>query len=323
MKIAMSRNRLVILSLGSVFALIGLVLASPLPFSTVPAGHAGVVKRLGSDARITGAGLVWKLPVLERIEPVSTQTQLFSFPAIASRSADGENFAPHVRLTYRVMPEKLLELRAKQDWDLIGKLIGPVVLNTTRELGSKTSSNDLYATYGIDFANALKFAIKAAMPEGVSIENITVESLGFSPEFEDFRRRAANARRDHLLEQTRIAERYENMQLNFKADQLRAQQENQIHRARETERARIDGEIHDLRETDRLKTETAIQNARTAAELERWQLRQSAELEQLRKSASLFSSHPEAAHARIIEKWNGQLPQGTVELKSLFPLTPR
>lgn len=80
-------------------ALVLLVLA----MRTVPAGHAGVIERLGRRHSVVPAGRLWLLPVLDRLILVDLAPRRFEVAPVSVVTADGAAIAVRAEIDARVV----------------------------------------------------------------------------------------------------------------------------------------------------------------------------------------------------------------------------
>jgi len=129
-----------VFAVGLIFIiLIGLWLA---PFTSVSAGHRGVVLRGGKVVRILEEGYQYKTPAIEDVEEVDVRTQVESAQANAA-SKDLQTVTTKVAVNFNVLPDKVEYM-----WNSVGKdykavLIDPAIQEAVKSATAKHTAEEL------------------------------------------------------------------------------------------------------------------------------------------------------------------------------------
>ena len=121
------RNRIagtIAVTLGIVILLGGLIFSA---FTTVPAGHRGVVIRFGAvTGRVLDEGLQTKVPFLDSVVKMSVQTQKYTADAV-SASQDLQDVNTTIVLNWHLDPSMADEVYRDIGLDFIERLAAPAI----------------------------------------------------------------------------------------------------------------------------------------------------------------------------------------------------
>src|SRR5690625_4515238 len=77
-------------------------------FYTVDEGTRGVILRMGAVSGIAQPGIGFKIPLVDRIVPISVQTHSALYPDMEAYSRDQQLATMDVSVTYRILPTRLI-----------------------------------------------------------------------------------------------------------------------------------------------------------------------------------------------------------------------
>ena len=89
-------------------------------FYTIDQGERGVILRTGKVVSIAQPGLGFKIPFIDQVVKISTQTQTYTWDKVNSYSADQQPADLKISVTFRADPEKVAEIYSK-----FGSVRGP------------------------------------------------------------------------------------------------------------------------------------------------------------------------------------------------------
>jgi prohibitin 2 len=176
-------NRLggtIALILGIVIILAGFIFGS---FTTVPAGHRGVVIRFGAvTGRILDEGLRTKLPFLDSVVKMSVQTQKYEADAI-SASKDLQDVNTTIALNWHLDPAMAADVYRSIGLDFIERLAAPAIQETVKQVTARYIAEDLILK-----RDEVKGAITVNLSErlmsrGIVTETVSITNFKFSETF--------------------------------------------------------------------------------------------------------------------------------------------
>ncbi len=173
--------KLTLAGVGFIIVLIlGLWLA---PFTSVGAGHKGVVTRGGKVVRVLNEGYQYKTPAIESVSEVDVRTQVETAQANAA-SKDLQTVSTKVSVNYNVIPDKV-ELM----WNSVGKdyktiLIDPAIQEAVKSATAKHTAEEL-----ITQRQAVKDEITATLHDRLAtsgflnVSQVSLTDFDFSDSF--------------------------------------------------------------------------------------------------------------------------------------------
>ncbi len=173
--------KLVIFAVGAVFLLlIGLWLA---PFTSVSAGHIGLVLRGNKVVRTLEPGYQYKTPAIESVTEVDVRTQVEAAQASAA-SKDLQTVNTKVAVNYNILTDKVEFM-----WNSVGKeykavLIDPAIQEAVKSATAKHTAEEL-----ITQRQAVKDEITASLHSRlaesgfINVTQVSITDFDFSPSF--------------------------------------------------------------------------------------------------------------------------------------------
>ena len=172
---------------GSIGSIIGVVLiiASLVfgSFTTIPAGHRGVVIRFGA---ITGSileeGLQTKLPFLDSVVKMSVQTQKYEANA-ASASRDLQDVSTTIALNWHLDPGMAAEVYRTLGLEFIDRIAAPAIQETVKQVTAKYPAEDLILKREEVKAAITENLSERLMERGIITEAVSITEFQFSSTF--------------------------------------------------------------------------------------------------------------------------------------------
>ncbi|MFQ3577955.1 MAG: prohibitin family protein [Verrucomicrobiia bacterium] len=257
-----------------------LISAASSCFTTVDAGHVGVVKRFGAvQERSLPEGLHFKIPFVEEVELMDTRL-ISSTQSAESASRDLQNVATEVAVQFFILGDAAPQILQKVGnlSKVAFTLIEPATQESVKAVTAKFTAEEL-----VTKRESVKLEIQAALVnflrvslaekdlgEVIRIGNVAITQFRFSSEFE----RA--------------------IELKVKAEQEALQARNEkIRRVTQAEASAAEKKL-------------AAEAMATQIELE-----SIARAEAIRREAEALKGNPELITLRSIERWDGVLPRMT------------
>lgn len=164
-----------------------LIIASSLPvfgvWTTVSAGHVGVVTRLGAVNRVQNPGLVLKIPFIEAVYKMETRTQLEQVDA-QSASKDLQQVQATIALNFHLRGENAVDVYQNIGIEYKERIIGPAMQEAFKAATAQFTASDLIgkreAVKNLTF-NELK---KRLEKYNIVVDDFNTVNFKFSDEFD-------------------------------------------------------------------------------------------------------------------------------------------
>ncbi len=163
-----------------VVILVSLVLGS---FTTIPAGHRGVVIRFSAvTGRILEEGLQTKLPFLDSVVKMSVQTQKYEADSSAVTN-DLQDVSTTIALNWRLNPGMAAEVYRTLGLQFIERIAAPAIQETIKQVTSKFNAEDLILRRE-EVKNAIEESLSVRLAErGIITELLSITNFQFSATF--------------------------------------------------------------------------------------------------------------------------------------------
>jgi prohibitin 2 len=172
---------------GRIGSIVGVVLivASVLAgsFTTVPAGHRGVVIRFSAiTGKILDEGLQTKLPFIDSVVKMSVQTQKYEADSLAV-TKDLQDVSTTIALNWHLDPGLADEVYKTLGLDFIDQLAAPAIQETIKQITAKYNAEDLILRRD-EVKAAITESLSARMFErGIVTETVSITNFQFSATF--------------------------------------------------------------------------------------------------------------------------------------------
>jgi prohibitin 2 len=166
--------------IGIVLVLVSIIFSS---FTTIPAGHRGVVIRFGA---VTGAildeGLQTKMPFLDSVVKISVQTQKYEADA-ASASKDLQDVSTRIALNWRLDPGMTAEIYRTLGLEYIDRIAAPAIQETVKQVTARYNAEDLILRRD-EVKNDITSVLSTRLMErGIITEAVSITEFQFSATF--------------------------------------------------------------------------------------------------------------------------------------------
>ncbi|MFH1738502.1 MAG: prohibitin family protein, partial [bacterium] len=152
-------------------------------FTTIPAGHRGVVIRFGAvTGTILEEGLRTKLPFLDSVVVMSVQTQKYETGAAAA-SLDLQDVKTTIALNWHLDPGMAAEVYRTLGVDFINRLAAPAVQETIKQITARYNAEDLILKRE-DVKSAITESLSnRLLQRGIITETVSITEFQFSSTF--------------------------------------------------------------------------------------------------------------------------------------------
>ncbi|AKL10489.1 TPA: prohibitin family protein [Kluyvera intermedia] len=260
------------------FAALGLIVLVLLFLSyyTVNEGERGILLRYGKIVKVAEPGLGFKLPLIERVEKISTRNQALVYKGVQAYSRDQQPAQMTVSISFHVPPSEAGAVYTSYNTiDALKERLIVRQLPTQLEnvFGQYTAISAVQDRTRLvqDLQNAMRKAIVGP----VTIDSVQIENIDFSDAYE-------KSIEDRMKAEVAIATRKQNLetekiQAQIAVTQAQAQAESKL--------------------------------AAAKAEAETIRLRGAAEAEAIRLRGAALRDNPGLVNLTTAERWDGKLPE--------------
>lgn len=261
---------------------------------TVDEGNRGVILRMGAVSGIAQPGLGFKIPLIDRVVPITVQTNSVVYRDMEAYSRDQQLATIDVSVTYRIVPSEVGDVYAQ--YGSAEGLVNRLIDRRVNEL-AKTIFGQFNASEAIQERGRLNMgvteAIMSALTGPIIVESVQVESVAFSEIYEQ----SIEAR---MLAEVEVQKRTQEL------DQQRVQAQITVTQAQAEADARL------------AAAEANAQAIRLAGE---------AEADAIRARGEALRDNPDLVALVTAENWDGRLPYtmvpgGAVPFLDLGSQTP-
>jgi regulator of protease activity HflC (stomatin/prohibitin superfamily) len=170
--------------MGSIIG-IGLIIASLIAgsFTTVPAGHRGVVIRFSAvTGRILDEGLQTKLPFIDSVVKMSVQTQKYEADSSAVTN-DLQDVSTTIALNWHLDPGMVAEVYRTLGLEFIDRIAAPAIQETIKQVTAKFNAEDLILRRD-EVKTAITNSLSNRLFErGIITETVSITNFQFSETF--------------------------------------------------------------------------------------------------------------------------------------------
>jgi len=152
-------------------------------FTTVPAGHRGVVIRFSAvTGTVLQEGLRTKLPFLDSVIIMSVQTEKYETGA-ASASRDLQDVNTTIALNWRLDPSMAAEVYRTLGLEYINRIAAPAVQETIKQVTAKYIAEDLILKREAVKDEIQENLANRLLQRGIITETVSITEFQFSATF--------------------------------------------------------------------------------------------------------------------------------------------
>jgi len=251
---------------------------------TVDQGERGVHLRNGKIIGTAVAGLGFKIPIIDTVVKISTQTHTTSYQSLQAYSRDQQPATIRASVTFSVPPDHVEEVYAnfKSVDAMISRLVDRQVPTQVENIFGKYTAISVVQErikFGIDVTDAITKSIVGP----IVINSVQIENIDFSSAYE-----------------------------KSVEDRMRAEVEVQTQK-QNLEKERVSAQIA----VTKAQAEADSQLARAKAEAESIRIKGDAEASAIKSRAEALAQNQNLIELTKAEKWDGQLPTTMVPNSTL------
>jgi len=251
---------------------------------TVDETERGVLLRNGALVGVVDPGLSFKMPFIETVKLISTQSQVSAYENLQAYSKDQQSAQLKVSVSWHVAPSDVAKVYTQfKDIEgirdrLISRQVPTQVENVFGQFNAVAAVQNR-----VQLVSDISMAIKAAITGPVIIDSVQVENIDFSDAYEK------------AIEARMAAE----VQVKTREQQLATEQ--------------VQAQIR----VTQAQAEADAQLAQAKADAQATELRGRAEAEAIKARAQALASNQNLVELTKAERWNGVLPTTVLPSGSL------
>lgn len=152
-------------------------------FTTIPAGHRGVVIRFSAvTGTILEEGLQTKMPFFDSVVKMSVQTQKYEADSSAITN-DLQDVSTTIALNWRLDPGMAAEVYRTLGLEFINRIAAPAIQETIKQVTAKFNAEDLILRRD-EVKNAIAEGLSVRLAErGIITETLSITNFQFSVTF--------------------------------------------------------------------------------------------------------------------------------------------
>jgi regulator of protease activity HflC (stomatin/prohibitin superfamily) len=251
---------------------------------TVDQGERGVILRNGKIIGTAEPGLGFKVPMIDTVVKISTQTHTTSYQSLQAYSRDQQPATLRASVTFSIPPDQVESVYAnfKGIDSLVARLLDRQVPTQVENIFGKYTAISVVQErikFGIDVTEAIKKSIKGP----VQITSVQIENIDFSNAYE-----------------------------KSVEDRMRAEVEVQT-QLQNLEKERVSAQIA----VTQAQAEADSQLARAKAEAESIRIKGIAEATAIKSRAEALAQNQNLVELTKAERWDGKLPTTMLPMGTL------
>jgi regulator of protease activity HflC (stomatin/prohibitin superfamily) len=165
-------------------AVLGFIIIASSSWYTVDQGERGVILRLGAVVGEAGAGLGLKVPLIDRVEHISVQSQNTRYSDVKTYSRDQQPATLRVSMNFHVTDVRTVYTEYKTVQNMIDRLVTPQIYTWSENiLGQFNAASAVQdrAKLNTELVSALRKVIRGPL----MIESVQIENIDFSGKYEE------------------------------------------------------------------------------------------------------------------------------------------
>lgn len=167
-----------------ILGFVGLMLILPVMgiWTMIPAGSVAVITTFGAVNRVADPGIAFKVPLVEWVHIMNTQTQKDQVDAQAA-SQDLQEVKSQIAVNYHLDGVKAPEVFQKIGEDYQDKVVSPAIQDTFKSITAKYTAGDLIAKREEVRAQALSELVTKLKPYNIIVDNFNIVNFDFSTDY--------------------------------------------------------------------------------------------------------------------------------------------
>ncbi len=190
-----------------------------LPFTVVNAGEKAVITSNGAVSRVVGAGLHFRVPLIEHAVKYDVRTQKASADASAA-SSDLQTVNAKVAVNYNVNPATVADMYARIGTEdtIAATIIDPAIQEVVKAVTAKYTAEQLITQRAQVTSDIQTALTQRLQPNDVVITGVSITNFDFSSQFNQAIEAKVTAQQNAEAAKNKLAQvQYEAQQTTTKA----------------------------------------------------------------------------------------------------------
>jgi|SRR5690554_804668 len=172
----------------------------------------GVVTRLGEVQEVTGAGLHFKIPIIDSVYKADTRISSFEYPNMATATKDGQTIGVTITVNHKILDDKgsvqALYEAFGPGFNYEQRILARLAVDRVKGVIGKYQMEEFMPNREAVRIEAANVVRTAAAEYGINIEDVQISDIQFSPQYKQRLEQvaAARARAEEAKQQEREAE---------------------------------------------------------------------------------------------------------------------
>lgn len=172
----------------------------------------GVVTRLGEVQKVTGAGLHFKIPIIDSVHKADTRISSFEYPNMATATKDGQTIGVTITVNHKILEDhgsiRSLYEAFGPGFNYEQRILARLAVDRVKGVIGKYQMEEFMPNREAVRVEAANVVREAASEYGINIEDVQVSDIQFSPQYKQRLEQvaAARARAEQAKQQEREAE---------------------------------------------------------------------------------------------------------------------
>jgi regulator of protease activity HflC (stomatin/prohibitin superfamily) len=173
-----------LLKAGLTIAVILILFLFLSPFRIVSAGSVGVITRFGAINRVATPGIAFRIPLIESVHVMNTQTQIDQVDAQAA-SSDLQTVNSKIAVNYHLDGTQAPDVFQRIGVDYQAKVVSPAIQDTFKSITAKYTAQELI-TQRESVRNLAEEELTTKMkPYNIIVDNFNIVNFDFSKDYND------------------------------------------------------------------------------------------------------------------------------------------
>lgn len=169
--------------IGTIIVILVVIIVAANSFTTVDAGHSGVVKTFGKVSEaVLSEGLHFKIPFIQEIVKIDNRVKMAEV-ACTSASKDLQNVSSTIALNYNVRSSASAEIYRSVGPDYEAIIINPAIQECVKAVTAKFTAEELITNRQSVGDEMMALLGEKISPFGLELKIFNIISFDFSAEF--------------------------------------------------------------------------------------------------------------------------------------------
>lgn len=150
---------------------------------SVSAGYVGVKTRFSAVVGTVNPGLYFKIPFLEKVAKMDTQTQKEEVKSVSAASQDLQEVTTDVAINYHLEPTKAAAIYQNIGTNYAERVIDPAIQESVKANTAKYTAEQLITQREVVRQGIIDLLTEKMAQFGVMVDAVNITNFSFSPDF--------------------------------------------------------------------------------------------------------------------------------------------